>query len=60
MDMEWLAIETILFVAWYNGHGMVSDRDYIIRGGLDKGLFYFGDISMNMTENSTRIVVLDK
>ncbi len=45
---------------WYNGHGMVSDRDYIIRGGLDKGLFYFGDIAMDMTENSTRIVILDK
>ena len=45
---------------WYNGHGMVSDRDYIIRGGLDKELFYFGDIAMDMTENSTRIVILDK
>ena len=39
---------------WYNGHGMVSDRDYIIRGGKDRGLFYFGDINMSTTEYGTR------
>ena len=45
---------------WYNGHGMVSTRDYIIRGGLNRGMFYFGDISMSQVENSTRVVFVSK
>lgn len=45
---------------WYNGAGMISDRNYIIRGGLDKELFYFGDMSMDMTENSTRVTIINK
>lgn len=45
---------------WYNGHGIVSDRDYIIRGGLNKELFYFGDISMDEVANSTRITLVNK
>ena len=45
---------------WYKGYGMVSDRDYIIRGGLNKELFYFGEINMDMTQNSTRISIVDK
>ena len=45
---------------WYNGHGLVSDRDYIIRGGIGLGLFYFGDISMNSVEISTRVVLSSK
>lgn len=46
---------------WYNGHGMVSDRNYLIRGGKDRGLFYFGDISMSTTDYGTRssIIKLD-
>ena len=45
---------------WYNGMGALSDRDYIIRGGLDKSLFYFGDIKMDSTANSTRICLISK
>ena len=40
---------------WYNGMGALSDRDYIIRGGINRGMFYFGDISMTNVENSTRV-----
>ena len=43
--------------SWYNGHSMLSDRNYIIRGGINRELFYFGDISMDDSENSTRIVL---
>ena len=45
---------------WYNGMGAVSDRDYIIRGGLDKSLFYFGDMRMDETQNSTRISLVTR
>lgn len=45
---------------WYDGFGSVSDRDYIIRGGLNKGLFYFGDIRMDSVENSTRVSIVNK
>ena len=44
---------------WYNGSGLLSDRDYIIRGGINKELFYFGDLLMDTTQNSTRIVVVN-
>jgi len=46
--------------AWYNGHSINSERDYIIRGGLDRGMFYYGDISMSSVENSTRSVLANK
>ncbi len=45
---------------WYEGHGLISDRDYIIRGGNSKGLFYFGDISMDNPSLSTRVVLTFK
>ena len=44
---------------WYNGYGSVSDRDYIIRGGINRGLFYFGDIRMDSTQNSTRVSIVN-
>ena len=40
---------------WYNGHSMVSSSDYIIRGGLSRGLFYFGDYNMDPVEIGTRV-----
>ena len=46
--------------AWYNGNSIVSDRDYIIRGGLERGMFYYGDISMSSVENATRSVLISK
>ena len=45
---------------WYDGLGSVSSRDYIIRGGLNKGLFYFGDIRMDSVENSTRVSLVSR
>ena len=42
---------------WYLGHGIVSDRDYLIRGGINKGMFYFGDINMDSPSISTRVVL---
>jgi len=45
---------------WYNGMGIVSYRDYVIRGGLNKELFYFGNIGMDYVENSTRISLVNK
>lgn len=45
---------------WYNGMGMLSTRDYILRGGINRGLFYFGDISMSETKYGTRSVLINK
>ena len=45
---------------WYNGHGSKSNRDYLLRGGIDRGMFYFGDISMSTTDYSTRSVLISK
>ena len=45
---------------WYNGMGMLSNRDYILRGGINRGLFYFGDISMSETKYGTRSVLIGK
>ena len=45
---------------WYNGMGLVSYRDYVIRGGLNKELFYFGDIFMDYVENTTRVCLVNK
>lgn len=45
---------------WYQDHGMLSDRDYIIRGGLNRGMFYFGDKSMDPVEITTRSVLVNK
>lgn len=45
---------------WYQGHSLISDRDYLIRGGKDKELFYFGDIGMGIGEIGTRSVLTKK
>ena len=45
---------------WYQGHGIISSRDYLVRGGLEKGLFYFGEIGMGAAEYSTRNVLINK
>ena len=42
---------------WYSGHGIISDRTYLVRGGVDKGIFYFGDISMDSPFIATRVVL---
>ena len=45
---------------WYQGHGLLSDRDYLIRGGISKGMFYFGDLSMDNPNIATRVVLTFK
>ena len=45
---------------WYNQRGTVSDRDYIIRGGIDRGMFYFGNITMSEVQDSTRTSIVKK
>ncbi len=46
-------------VSWYNAYSVNSGKDYLLRGGMNNGLFYFGDIgiSSNMT---TRGVFVSK
>lgn len=43
---------------WYNGLYVLSDREYALRGGVDRGLFYNSDIGM--FDVSTRSVLVDK
>ena len=45
---------------WYQGHAFMSNRDYIIRGGKDNQLFYFGDIGMGSSELGTRNVLVSE
>jgi len=45
---------------WYLGHGFISNRDYLIRGGINKGMYYFGDIGMDNPSISTRAVLTIK
>ncbi len=45
---------------WYEGHAISSERNYLVRGGANKGLFYFGDISMDTPSISTRVVLTIK
>ena len=44
---------------WYNGISLYSNRDYILRGGINRGLFYFGDISMSETKYGARSVIVN-
>lgn len=46
--------------SWYNGNGLVSEKDYTIRGGIGHGMFYFGDLSMDSTNLSTRFSLVNK
>lgn len=45
---------------WYNGIGLLSDKDYVLRGGIKHGLFSFIDNSMDYVENSTRFSLISK
>ena len=47
-------------VAWYGAYSVGSNKEYAIRGGCDKGLFYYGDLSMSNCDNSTRAVMSSK
>lgn len=45
---------------WYNGSGMSYDREYLLRGGMNNGLFYFGDLGFSLIDMSTRSVIKNK
>ena len=45
---------------WYKALSRLSDRAYLIRGGIDRNMFYFGEINMDPVENSTRSVIINK
>lgn len=45
---------------WYEGHSITSIRDYLIRGGQNNSLFYYGDIGMGSTNISTRTTLVSK
>lgn len=42
---------------WNQGHSLVSNRDYLLRGGIGSSIFYFGEIGINSTLISTRGVI---
>lgn len=43
---------------WYSGLYVLSDKDFTLRGGVDRGLFYNSDIGM--FDVSTRSVLVNK
>ena len=45
---------------WNNSFSIISYRDYLIRGGLNRGLFYFGDMNMDPVDMSSRSVIINK
>lgn len=45
---------------WYQGHGLASERDYVIRGGIGKGLFNFRDIGMSDIKVGSRSIIREK
>lgn len=45
---------------WYSGHSIASIRDYLVRGGQNNSLFYYGDIGMGSNNISTRSVLISK
>lgn len=45
---------------WYHGLGLANYQDYILRGGINKGLFSFSDLSMSEAKYSTRVAFTTK
>ena len=43
---------------WYDGYYNNNSKDYVIRGGIENGLFYAGDIGM--MDVTTRGVLVNK
>lgn len=46
-------------IGWYNTYSVNSGKDYLIRGGINNGLFYYGDIGIS-TNITTRGVIINK
>lgn len=45
---------------WYGSLGLLTNKDYILRGGSGRGMFYFGEVGMDYVENSTRFSLVNK
>ena len=45
---------------WGQSHSTISTRDYLLRGGINNGIFYFGDIGMGNDKISSRSVLISK
>ena len=45
--------------SWYNGRTLLSDKDYILRGGINRGMFYFDDTLTSNAKYGTRSVIVD-
>ena len=45
---------------WYRGLGLTNENGYYLRGGIQKGLFAFGEYEMSGADNSTRSVIIKK
>lgn len=45
---------------WYDGHGLCSTSNFILRGGKDRGLFTYGEYGMDYVESATRMCLVSK
>lgn len=45
---------------WYRNLGLFTDNNYYIRGGRNRGMFYFGEFGMSDTDTSSRSVIVNK
>ena len=43
--------------SWYGGYSVNNGSSYVIRGGLDNGMFNFGELGMSDCVNSSRMAV---
>lgn len=46
--------------AWYGSIGLLSNKGYNLRGGMEHGIFYFGDEGMDYVEKSARFSLISK
>ena len=45
---------------WNNGHGTCGAGEFLLRGGKDRGIFTYGELSMDYVDNATRISLISK
>jgi len=46
--------------SWYGGYSVDTGASYVIRGGLDNGMFNVGGLGMSSCVNSSRMVISSK
>ena len=45
---------------WNNGHGTCGNGEFILRGGKDRGIFTYGELSMDYVDNTSRVSLISK